>query len=700
MKLKASQVLLALFTIIISGVITQTFLSSLKKTNPTSVIPPDAIAFIPSPPDSPNLYSVTTKNYQLDLGSKIKDPKMDPDSLPQTQISLSSGQHTFTSSLISRLSVKPILAATSDSKEISIRLDSNSSVSYQAIPQGIKENIILQNRQAPNEFLFSLDAQNIEMRKNLLDEGRWYFYDIKTQKPIFFLPHPFATDADGETTYNLSIKKIYQNQRFYFKLILDKGWLYNTHRAFPVTIDPTVEVVTDPKEEIAESRTINTKLFKDETKTFTLKSAIGPVHYRDPSQGWQEIDPHLSPQTDPDYQYAMLRSDVKMQFSRSLLKQPFLKLSHEDTTLDISLDQNLPYNSNHPEPILEDNTITYPQILPGISLRYTIGYNLLLEEFIADNPESALRCADIIQKLNVPDSTFQQNPNGSIDFFRQHSRTLLWTIPVPKMYDDQSTSLDIEIKAIRQPDNLISLQKIIKPDGRSWLESPDRHYPLVVDASVTRYTSANTDDALSWTTSALDGVDEYDVNDGGSTYHVGVFGYNYIFGVATSKRDAGLRFTNIAIGQSYAILSAVVTYRAWSNRNPACNINIYCEAADNSAALNSASWPSARTTTTSAIGFTLPATSYSWHDTTDLSAPVREVIGRAGWASGNALTFLFLNTYAARPCDTADTDLNYPYFYDAAHLTHYNTLTINFKQGNSSIQIENTKIENTKIITD
>lgn len=104
-----------------------------------------------------------------------------------------------------------------------------------------------------------------------------------------------------------------------------------------------------------------------------------------------------------------------------------------------------------------------------------------------------------------------------------------------------------------------------------------------------------------------------------------------------------LRFTNVTVPQGATINAPGTTLEVYvvgtSYDDP--DVDVYLEAADNSAALTtSANNISSRTKTTAKVTWTATGIGAGWKSPGDLAAVVQEVTDRPGWASGNALTVL------------------------------------------------------------
>lgn len=106
----------------------------------------------------------------------------------------------------------------------------------------------------------------------------------------------------------------------------------------------------------------------------------------------------------------------------------------------------------------------------------------------------------------------------------------------------------------------------------------------------------------------------------------------------------GIRFRNVPIANSATINHAFITFTVDQSDNGATNLTIEGEAADNSGAFSNADFNiSSRARSTNDVNWSnIPAwtASRQQFNTPDLSSIVDEVIGRAGYTGGNAITFI------------------------------------------------------------
>lgn len=105
-----------------------------------------------------------------------------------------------------------------------------------AMPNGVKENLILKSANADNEYVieYKIDSltavQSDDQKINLVDSAGNIIYSITA---------PMMKDSDGDISSRVKIEIVSQkNKKLIIKLTADKEWLLDSERAFPVTVDP------------------------------------------------------------------------------------------------------------------------------------------------------------------------------------------------------------------------------------------------------------------------------------------------------------------------------------------------------------------------------------------------------------------------------------------------------------------------------
>lgn len=703
--------LLAFITgIVITSLITR---STTKTEAPQIGYEHRALEFNQTPDNSLYLFEIKTPQFTASLAQRSQGgtlPTRPPlkgeirltNTAPSTKVQLTREDGKIETGLISNNSlVKTALAQ--DKKTISInKILPNVDISYQTIPEGIKEKVTLYDKNAPHEYLFDFKTTNLEIKKDVFD-GLWYFISTKTQKPLFYIPAPFAIDAKGVKTGLVEIKKVIKNNQEYFKLVLDKDWLLSKKRTFPVVIDPSFEIPKD-KKELTALRNHTSKTYREKSQNqFIWKGSMSPIHYQDERNNWKEIDTTLKRSPNPNFQFAVLDNDVKIYFTQSALDKPFLKLKNKNSTMEVSLIN--PPNLNQPDqpPTIENNTITYPQVLKDVDFRYIINPNSFLEEFIVPDPQAAFKAFEIVQKLEVPNATYQENQDGSVDFLDLNNRQLLWHIPPPKLYEivqknlrSESVSESYGVKYdIRQTDpDTFLVQKVLQEEGKNWLLDSRRTYPLVIDTTFNKGVAAECDDACTKDSDAVCTCKEA-IGNGHYRIYIGKW-YDEL------NHRAGFRFLNVTVPQYALISSAILTVTSAAATTTDITTKIYAEDADNSVRfVVSSNCPFARTLTTAYTDWDIGTASWSYgigYASPNFKDAAIEVIHRSGWSSNNAFTVLVANNGSPAWQARGVLASSSAYPSDGADLAIIYTInpTINYTPGAGSAIFKNVILKNMK----
>jgi len=183
--------------------------------------------------DSSYLYTAHNQQFSAQIGSR-------QDNTPEINFSLD--QH-------SSLTFTP---ATSHNTNISTPQTNKKTITfkdvypytdfvYQTLPNGIKEEIVINYPNNIYQFPFYLDLNNIQPQYITENLSGTTFYD-QQGKYLFHFQKPFAYDAAGHHTndVNLLLKKDTNTQKMVAIISVKQDWLNDPNRQYPITIDPTI----------------------------------------------------------------------------------------------------------------------------------------------------------------------------------------------------------------------------------------------------------------------------------------------------------------------------------------------------------------------------------------------------------------------------------------------------------------------------
>ncbi len=121
-------------------------------------------------------------------------------------------------------------------------------VAYTALPEGVKEEVVLSGPQAPTTYDFTV-ATSPGLTAEETSEGAIALLDGEGGRWAEFSP-PFAYDADYEASGSgqhysaeaVSLRIVERSPELVVRLAVDPAWLAAPERAWPVVIDPTVTI--------------------------------------------------------------------------------------------------------------------------------------------------------------------------------------------------------------------------------------------------------------------------------------------------------------------------------------------------------------------------------------------------------------------------------------------------------------------------
>ncbi|MBE7058966.1 MAG: hypothetical protein E7387_07740, partial [Ruminococcaceae bacterium] len=121
-------------------------------------------------------------------------------------------------------------------------VQSGSDYEYSVTSTGVKENIIVKEKADIYRFSFFIQQENVTAE---FDESnkRISFISNETGEEVFFIPAPFMTDDNGiiSTAVTYEVKNA-ANGNVVLNVLADSEWMNAEERAFPVVIDPQIQI--------------------------------------------------------------------------------------------------------------------------------------------------------------------------------------------------------------------------------------------------------------------------------------------------------------------------------------------------------------------------------------------------------------------------------------------------------------------------
>lgn len=406
-----------------------------------------------------------------------------------------------------------------------------------------------------------------------------------------------------------------------------------TLRSTYTKITPTVNaaesaVLPDQEFEITSLRTENSKTFsitREGVTTKRLKQVAYPLHYLDEHGEWQDIDLQWHAQNDGSF------DNTKNSF------QSFLPAKTTDATAariekgnfwaEVAIETTVGIRGELVGTGREQRVV-YPNAYHGLDVAFGLDPDRLIKEFVlTERPDTAPELSFVV---TLSPTTTVELRNGTVVFL-QNNEPIAY-IPAPFMYQREhkergwmKTEGGVQLELQQIGPTQYKILKRITPEGMEWLQAEDRQFPVAIDATVNVQVSTSGDDG-----------DVHTYSDGLNSLTRAFLPVGSYSGVS---HLVAARFLNITVPNSETITSAEFVVASVATTSCGCNLPIgfYLEAADNSAVFtltNMNDRPAAAAYTEVNIP-SMTADVQIGYDVTDA---VQEVVDRAGWSSGNAMT--------------------------------------------------------------
>jgi hypothetical protein len=114
---------------------------------------------------------------------------------------------------------------------------------YDVLPDAVKETLMLESAAVPTSYRFRLSTPVDGLTPQAQPDGSWLFFTPGQTEPLFALERPEAIDGRGTgsgETPNATLDVTAVGGGFDVVLGVDRAWLQDPVRAFPVALDPTI----------------------------------------------------------------------------------------------------------------------------------------------------------------------------------------------------------------------------------------------------------------------------------------------------------------------------------------------------------------------------------------------------------------------------------------------------------------------------
>jgi len=222
----------------------------------------------------------------------------------------------------------------------------------------------------------------------------------------------------------------------------------------------------------------------DRKRYFALQDAVpgGEEFYGStPTPEYQPLEVHRS--DDPQYEYMAASPYYKVFF-----RDRTMKMRVKDAWIEFELAEKLNTTEGAVEPpkenpkiaapVVEQNSLSMPEIFESVDLSYRVNTSLLTEEFMLKEWREVER---IIQEVSWEGMTPEYQEDGSILFLDEDDKELLKILP-PSMEDATgAVCYDMHYDLV-ETETGYELHKVILEEGLKWLEQAA--YPVIIDPTM------------------------------------------------------------------------------------------------------------------------------------------------------------------------------------------------------------------------
>ncbi len=448
--------------------------------------------------------------------------------------------------------------------------------------------------------------------------------------------------------------------------------------AFSVVPDPNPpdiadKLATSPDHILVEQGMNWNKYYDTSSGHYRYVSYLGPVNYQDEEGQWHPIlcNVSLLNASHPAYEYGYragnerglfnvyfkpdLSAEWPIAFAYGKSNDPSVDVLRSKLVgvgyLDPSKNWQYEYlqSIQSVQPSIQGSACVFPNVFSGMNITWRYTPHGLKEEIVMTNTTKT-----VLQ--NAPPSTYGfSNQDSYLVFITKldYQNLLLYSDGKEKRDDFTVTDGQINFKDVLDDlkffmpvGNAYELHnksirqqltyRFVQHDGEYYLLSGIKvsdlnhmEFPVVIDPSIDTQIDAGVNDAYeNDAESSISRTAQYIRADDSTT--------------DTSRYNGGLFFSDISIPNGAFIDDAyleVYTYSSGSHDDP--NLDIYCEAIDDSQNFLDNYDVASRTTTENSTEWTDTNVGTStWIQSPDFTDAVQEVIDRSGWSSGNNLTVL------------------------------------------------------------
>ncbi|MGZ4134931.1 MAG: hypothetical protein ACXVPC_07195, partial [Tumebacillaceae bacterium] len=224
---------------------------------------------------------------------------------------------------------------------------------------------------------------------------------------------------------------------------------------------------TEPQE-IVEARTENSKRFLNPDGTYTEKIYNAPVHYKDASGKWANIDSTLETDSNGKSHNKANRFSIDLPQSAD---DDFIHFSQDGASLSFR-----PVFASKVKGKSQKNKLDYTDVTTDTDLSYSVMNNGLKESMILKSAKSP---SSYSFEMNMNNLTYKTEQDGTIFFYKTGETTPLLTLAKPYLEDANHQTSDKVTYSIRKDDTGKTFLDVHADE--TWLQDPSRAYPVILD---------------------------------------------------------------------------------------------------------------------------------------------------------------------------------------------------------------------------
>lgn len=284
-------------------------------------------------------------------------------------------------------------------------------------------------------------------------------------------------------------------------LIITAMILLNILTFSPVTASYTGDNTKIRAGEIIEKRGEFEKYFQNEDGTITVATYADPIHYKNASGEWVNIDntfietvPSNAQENNQTKTYRNNSSSFNVALSEKANSDELVTIEVDGYKLSWKLNNTYNVNSVINNGADEGKEFTqtdlnnltseaiYKNALDNSDLRYTLSFKSLKEEIILNKVPTF---DNIMYTINAKNLKAKLDENNNVIFYDAHDESKeIFKISAPFAYDSSKTpkyNTNIKVKLEETENGYIVTNNL----DMEWLRDSDRVYPVIIDPTVT-----------------------------------------------------------------------------------------------------------------------------------------------------------------------------------------------------------------------